>query len=104
MISVRALDQNEPARFEVTVSDGRGTSRYEVSVSAGDQARLTQNAVSAEDLLDATFRFLLDREPKESILNRFEISVVSQYFPEFESEIARYIADEITDDPDGSKD
>lgn len=104
MISVRALDQSEPALYEVTVSDGRGTSRHEVTISAGDQARLTQEEASAEDLLDAAFRFLLDREPKESILRRFDITVISRYFPEFESEIGRYLADEIRADPDDDQD
>ena len=100
MISVRALDLGEPALFEVTVSDGRGTSRHELTVSAGDQARMTQEEFSAEDLLDAAFRFLLDRETKESILGRFDITTISRYFPEFESEIGRYLADERTVDPD----
>jgi hypothetical protein len=36
-----------------------------------------------------TFVFLLEREPKESILHRFEIDVVSRYFPEYEREIRR---------------
>lgn len=42
-------------------------------------------------LIEAAFRFLLDREPKESILSRFDISVISRYFPEFESVLPRYI-------------
>jgi hypothetical protein len=99
MISVKAIDQGEPALYEVTVSDGRGTSRHEVTVSAGDQARLTNEEASAEDLLDAAFRFLLDREPKESILGRFDITVISRYFPEFESEIEKYLADERIAEP-----
>ena len=31
--------------------------------------------------------FLLAREPKESILKRFDVSVISDYFAEFEREI-----------------
>jgi hypothetical protein len=30
---------------------------------------------------------LLDREPKESILGRFDAMVISRYFPEFEREL-----------------
>ena len=40
----------------------------------------------------AAFRFLLDREPKESILRRFDVAVISRYFPEFERELPRYLA------------
>jgi hypothetical protein len=39
----------------------------------------------------AAFRFLLEREPKESILARFDVSVIARYFPEFERELPRYL-------------
>jgi hypothetical protein len=32
---------------------------------------------------------LLEREPKESILTRFDLSVIGRYFPEYEREIKR---------------
>ena len=37
--------------------------------------------------LAASFRFLLAREPKESILSRFELPVIERYFPEYPEEI-----------------
>jgi len=40
-----------------------------------------------EELLEESFRFLLEREPKESILRQFEISVIASYFPEYAHEI-----------------
>ena len=45
-----------------------------------------------ERYLEAAFRFLLDREPKESILRRFEMIAISRYFPEFEREMPRYLS------------
>jgi hypothetical protein len=36
-----------------------------------------------------SFEFLLEREPKESILASFDLTVIARYFPEYESEIAR---------------
>ena len=45
-----------------------------------------------EGWLDAAFRFLLDRERKESILGRFDVTVISRYFPEFERELPRYLS------------
>ena len=36
-----------------------------------------------------SFEFLLEREPKESILARFDLSVIARYFPEYDREIAR---------------
>ena len=35
------------------------------------------------------FEFLLEREPKEFILSRFDLPVIGRYFPEFEREIKR---------------
>jgi hypothetical protein len=34
---------------------------------------------------------LLAREPKECILQRFDVTVISSYFPEFERELPRYL-------------
>jgi hypothetical protein len=36
-----------------------------------------------------SFRFLLEREPKESILGSFDLTVIGRYFPEYEREIAK---------------
>ena len=45
--------------------------------------RLTAGKHTPERCLEAAFRFLLDREPKESILSRFAVTVIA-LFPEFE--------------------
>ena len=37
-------------------------------------------------------RFLLDREPKESILSAFDMGVVRRYFPEFDDAFPGYLA------------
>lgn len=40
-----------------------------------------------EDLVRESFIFLLEREPPTSILSRFGLGVIGQYFPEYPSEI-----------------
>ena len=35
---------------------------------------------------------LLDRERKEFTLGRFDVTVISRYFPEFERELPRYLS------------
>jgi hypothetical protein len=57
-----------------------------------DFERLTGGGDMPEQCVEAAFRFLLDREPKKSILGRFDIAVISRYFPEFERELPRYLA------------
>lgn len=74
--------------YEVRVSEGGTSTTHEVTVS--DQARSRYGpSASPEALLEASFRFLLEREPKESILRRFAIEVIERYFPEYPREIRR---------------
>lgn len=78
--------------FAVEVRDGGGSSRHTVTLDPALLARLTAGRhVSAERFVEAVFAFLLEREPKDSILGRFDVSVVSRYFPEFEGTIATYV-------------
>jgi len=70
--------------YTVSVED-----RTTHTVSAPESAlrRLLNPGESPEDGLVRVFRFLLDREPPESILRRFAVDDVQRYFPEFWSEV-----------------
>ena len=59
-----------------------------------DRATLDDLAPGAtpEALVDASFRFLLEREPPEAILRRFELPIVGRYFADFPDEIRRRMA------------
>jgi hypothetical protein len=74
--------------YRVTVSDTGSETVHEVSVSEEERAGFGGDAV-AQDLLRESFRFLLEREPKESILPRFELSAIQRYFPEYRDEMRR---------------
>ena len=50
-----------------------------------------RKVVGPEELIRKSFEFLLEREPKESILSRFDLSVISRYFPEYEREIRKQL-------------
>ena len=92
MIEVHQVGgEADPLAFEVTVRDADGESRHRVTVSKATCERLTAGLHPPEHCIEAAFRFLLDREPKESILNRFDITVIARYFPEFEREVPRYL-------------
>lgn len=78
--------------FAVEVRDGRGSSRHVVTVDPSLLARLTAGRrVTDAAFVEAVFEFLLERESKDAILSRFDVSVVARYFPEFESEIGKYL-------------
>ncbi|HEX6280599.1 MAG TPA: hypothetical protein VFZ67_00065 [Nitrososphaera sp.] len=42
-----------------------------------------------EEFIKKSFEFLLDREPRDSILQQFDISQINDYFPEYETEIKK---------------
>jgi hypothetical protein len=90
-VTVTPLPGADPLVFDVEVAEGRGATRHRVTLSAAECARLAAGA-APERLVEAAFRFLLDREPKESILSRFDVSVIARYFPEFARELPRYLA------------
>jgi len=77
------------SRFSVVVSDARGSSEHAVTLSIPDWERLGRGYRSPEELVRACFGFLLEREPRTSILGAFDVSEIGGYFPEFEREIAR---------------
>lgn len=83
-------------RCSVRVIDADGP--WEFVVSSRDPAALLPLGAGApttgdvDRLVRATFEFLLEREHVRSILTRFDLTVVSRYFPEFPSEIRRRLS------------
>jgi hypothetical protein len=85
-ITVACRPGGDDWRCTVTVGEDSGATRHEVSVRADDVQRLGSGP-TADELVRASFEFLLEREPRESILRTFELSVIGRYFPEYEREI-----------------
>jgi hypothetical protein len=85
---VTRKSEGEPLAFEVVVEDATGRSRHRVTMAA----RLAPDGRTPEQCVEAAFRFLIDREPKESILATFDFGAIARYFPEFERELPRYLA------------
>jgi hypothetical protein len=69
--------------FRVTVTEGGTTSEHRVTISA-PAPEAAARYPSLEAYVEACFAFLLEREPKESILSSFEIREIGRYFPEWE--------------------
>jgi hypothetical protein len=83
--------QEADGNFAVRISDGKVGTSCLVSVPSGFGAELGLEKISEEDLVRASFRFLLDREPATSILAKFSLDLISRYFPEYRREIRKYI-------------
>ncbi len=82
-INVHKISNTE---FDVTV-ESRSTTVHRVSVPELYYHQLTRGKVTYETLIEKSFEFLLEREPNTSILRSFKLSVIGQYFPEYESVI-----------------
>lgn len=72
----------EGDEYRVVVREGEESSEHTVVVTDGDLVRFAPDT-EKEALVEESFRFLLEREPKESILGRFELPVIARYFPEY---------------------
>jgi len=85
VVTVRQSTENKE-RFvlEVRVTEGGGETRHEVVLAKKDHARLARPGETAEAFVERCFAFLLAREPKESILPRFDVAIIARYFPDFE--------------------
>ncbi|MEE9331897.1 MAG: hypothetical protein V3U89_06665 [Methylophilaceae bacterium] len=84
-IIVKEINQHT---FQVTVDAG-STTQHEVNVDEAYAQKLTNGKISAAKLVKQSFEFLLERESNNSILRRFNLSVISHYFPEYESIISK---------------
>lgn len=81
------VERSAPGRFQVTVTEGASQSVHTVTLETGYYEKLTGKQISEEDLIQRSFQFLLEREPKESILRQFDLSVINRYYPDYESKI-----------------
>ena len=78
-ILIKELSDDE---FQVTVNAKNPTS-HNVTLTDDIHQNLTNRKVSKKELIEFSFKFLLEREPNTSILSSFELSLISTYFPEY---------------------
>ena len=78
-ILIKELSDEE---FQVTVNAKKPTG-HNVTLTDDTHQNLTNGKVNKKELIEFSFKFLLEREPNTSILSSFELSVISKYFPEY---------------------
>ncbi len=84
-----AIEQAGGSTYRVTVTDDGSTTTHEITVGPAEVEAL--GGATPESLINASFRFLLDREPKESILSQFELSAIARYFSDYPEKIVDYL-------------
>ena len=91
MIKIIQDDAADPLIFQVTITDNDGETHHRVTMSNDTYKENFNISYTPVQCVEAAFCFLLEREPKEAILSRFDITVISGYFPEFKHEISTYM-------------
>ena len=87
------VERQRDGEFRVTVSESRSRTSHTVTVERDYYEKLTGGSISTEELVRRSFEFLLEREPKESILRTFALPVISRYFPDYEREIRQRLGE-----------
>jgi len=87
MISVEAIDNNS---FKVSVTKDSLTVHIVLLTDRFHQD-VSNNKLTKTELITKSFEFLLERESNQSILKKFNLEVISQYFPEYIDEIKKII-------------
>ena len=85
-VSIKKLSDDV---FGVTIAK-TSTTAHTVTVTDQSLIDLTDNNVTKTQLLEFSFKFLLEREPNTSILSSFDINVITKYFPDYRDEVRRW--------------
>jgi len=86
-----SVTETGPGAYRVEVRRGPTTTSHQVTVPDGYPATLGLEDVPGDVVVRASFAFLLEREPATSILRRFRLDVIADYFPEYPGAIGRYL-------------
>lgn len=78
-------------RCAVVVGDDPGATRHEVIVDRETLEDLAPTA-TPETLVGESFAFLLEREPRDSIMREFELPIIGRFFADYPEEIRRRLS------------
>jgi hypothetical protein len=86
-ISVDCTADGDGWSCRVRVGGDAAATEHTVSVSRDELARYAPGHADPGRLVRASFQFLLEQEPRESILRRFELTAIERYFPTYPRDI-----------------
>jgi hypothetical protein len=89
-ITVEQVGEDDPMVFNVVLEDAGGKSRHRITLSRSVHQKLTDGRFTPQQLVEAAFRFLTERESRSDILPSFDVNVIHLYFPDFEEALPRF--------------
>ncbi len=73
----------------VVVGDDEAATEHAVHVDRETHEAIAPAGTPPEELVLASFRFLLDRESRDSIMRSFDLPIIGRFFGDYEAEIRR---------------
>ena len=89
MAATIEVKQAGPDEFHVRVTDSKNETSHVVTMKTSEYERISGKKVAPAELVRRAFEFLLARERKEEILRKFDLTIIGQYFAEFEQAMKR---------------
>jgi hypothetical protein len=86
------VEETSAGEFEVRVIEGQSATSHRVTLKPADYERIASGKTDRAEVVRRSFEFLLENEPKESILPQFDLPLIGRYFPAYEREIRRRLA------------
>ena len=78
-INIKELSTNT---FDVTIYSNTETN-HQVTISDDFITEYQIKNLTKKEIIEQSFIFLLEREPNTSILRKFDIEVIANYFPDY---------------------
>jgi len=91
-IKVECNEIDEGWLCQVTVDPDSDPTHHKVTVPRDDYEELSTDNSSPKELIEESFQFLLEREPRQAILSSFEIRTIESYFPEYPRTIRKRLS------------
>ena len=76
------IKELSPNAFDVTIYSNTETN-HQVTISDNFVTEYQIKNLTKKEIIEQSFIFLLERESNNSILRKFDIEVISNYFPEY---------------------
>lgn len=83
----RISEDDAKSVYKVQIVEDKSTSAHTVEVASDYYKKITGGKITPDDLVIKSFKFLLQREPKEMIMSTFDLPTITRYFPEYEKRI-----------------
>ena len=85
------IEKKDAGKFLVVIDEKSSRTEHTVELDSEYYQKLTGGQITEDELIKKSFQFLLKREPKESILSKFNLKIIERYFPGYEQEVKKAI-------------